>query len=130
MQNQLVKWQGPKPPLPYVIGGNSNGTLKAWFSHLGVPDYVHVKLDVGSIAPEDIQRSAETLKSRWKNVEFVFSVGLFADKLLRAAGLDHGALPLTNTEDKKLIESSLLECRNYLLRRIYGPQSTPPTICS
>ena len=103
--------------LPYVVGGNSTARLKRWLNSIGVIDYYHLALNVESIAPEEIWKSAEYLARTLSHVPMIFSVGTFAHKVLDKASLKHGALPSTKVRDQKQINKALDECRNYLLGR-------------
>jgi hypothetical protein len=117
----------PPPNNVLVIGGNVNGRLCAWLRELGIQDFAHAATNVTSINPKDIQQSADYIKREYGTVSYIFSVGLFADKTLTIAGLDHGALPATNTKDPKAIELAMYHCRNYLMRRMYyAPTQSPP----
>lgn len=118
----------PNSPQVLVIGGNVNGRLRAWLRELGIADFAHAATNVKSISPKDIQLSADYIRKEYGTVEYLFSVGLFADRTLRTAQLDHGALPATNTKDQKIIDMALNNCKNYLLRRMYyAPTQSPPT---
>jgi hypothetical protein len=127
MQNLRVNQPPPSSPQVLVIGGNVNGRLCAWLRELGISDFAHAAINVTSISPKDIQASADYIRREYGAVDYLFSVGLFADKTLRAAQLDHGALPATKTKDQKTLETALNNCRNYLLRRMYhAPTQSPP----
>lgn len=121
-----------RPPLskPIVFGGNVNSTLKTWLQQLGVSDFLHAAVVVKSIDPADIQLSADYILKHYGHAEFIFTVGIFAHKILTIAGLHHGALPPTATEDLKEIDAALTHCRNYLLRRMYHAPKTSPTLSS
>lgn len=126
MQNLRVS-PPPNSPQVLVIGGNVNGRLCAWLRELGISDFAHAATNVKSISPNDIQLSADYIRREYGTVEYLFSVGLFADRTLKTAQLDHGALPATNTKDLKTIETALTNCKNYLLRRMYhAPTQSPP----
>jgi hypothetical protein len=111
---------------PVVFGGNVNGTLKTWLQQLGVVDFLHAAVLVKSIDPADIQLSAEHVRKTYGHADFIFTVGTFAHKTLTLAGMDHGALPPTNTKNLKQIDAALNQCRNYLIRSMYyAPKSSP-----
>lgn len=109
---------------PLVLGGNCNSTLVAWLTELGVDDFLHAALNIRSIAPDDIKLSAEYIRSTYGHASYFITVGQFADKALKEARIDHGALPSTTTKDKKVIQHSLMTCRNYLLRSCYYAPTT------
>jgi|SRR5271166_3031618 len=119
-----------KQPLnnPVVFGGNINGTLKAWLRELGIIDFFHAGVLVRSIAPIDIQLSAEHIRKNYGHARIILTVGTFAHKTLTTAGLEHGALPPTSTKDKKEVEAALNHCRNYLIRSNYYAPKDGPTI--
>lgn len=103
--------------LPYVLGGNNTAKLKRWMSQVGVPNYFHLELNVESIAPSEMWKSAEYLVHNFSHVPMLFSVGLFADKVLSKANLKHGVLPSTKVKDQKKIMKAIDECRSYFLER-------------
>lgn len=103
--------------LPYVLGGNNTARLKRWMSQVGVPNYFHLELKVESIAPEKMWESAGYLVNNLSHVPMLFSVGIFADKVLTLANLKHGALPSTKVKDDKKITKAIDNCRNYFLER-------------
>lgn len=116
---------------PIVFGGNVNSTLKTWLLQLGVTDFLHAGIVIRSIDPADIQLSADRVRQEYGNAAFMFTVGMFAHKTLVAAGLDHGALPPTHTNDLKEIETALNHCRNYLTRSMfYAPSKISPNLSS
>lgn len=115
MQNLQVKVNNT----PIVFGGNVNSTLRTWMENLGIRDFVHAKMNTRSITPEDIQLSADYIRHEYKEYQYVFTIGNFADKTLKLAGIDHGSLPATSTKDKKVINNGFYNCRNYLMRRMH-----------
>lgn len=103
--------------IPYVLGGNNTPKLKRWMNQIGVPNYFHLELKVDSIAPGEMWKSAGYLVNNLSHVPLLFSVGLFADKILLKANLKHGALPSTRIKDQKKIMKAIDDCRNYFLER-------------
>ena len=126
MQSPQVKVNN----LPIVFGGNVDSTLRTWMSEIGVNDFAHAKFAVISIDPLDIKLSADYIKNNYAQYEYVFTVGIFADRTLKLAGIDHGAWPSTRTKNKKEIEQAFQNCRNYLMRRMYHAPSTNPILSS
>lgn len=124
MRNPL---ENPGHNIPLVVGGILNSTLCTWLKELGFEDFVHAKLTINSIAPNEIAQSAEYIRREYGNAPYIFSVGLFADKTLVAAGLAHGALPSTSTEDKIEIQTAIQNCKNYLRRGTY--ETRTPNNC-
>lgn len=104
------------PPV-YVVGGNVNNKLYSWLAELGVHDFLHLALDITSIAPEDLKATALMARQELVAAAWIISVGSYADKILGLALLDHGVLPLTSLKDKKQISDKLMKCRNYLYQR-------------
>jgi hypothetical protein len=112
---------------PLVFGGNVNSTLKTWMEQLGIRDFAHAKMLTRSIVPAEIKLSADFIRREYGHYTYIFTVGIFADKVLTAAGIDHGAFPATSTTDKKSIVNSMANCRTYLMRRMYhAPTSSNP----
>lgn len=116
--------------IPYVLGGNLNNVLKTWLKEIGVMEFAHGMLAVTSINPEDIKISAGYIQKEYGAMYYLFTVGAFADKVVTAANLPHGALPPTSCTDKKKVAIALNECRTYLLRRAYAQTSYNPNISS
>jgi len=112
-------------PKPLVFGGNVNSTLKKWLLQLGITDFVHASIVAKSIGKDEIQRSADHIRQTYGHVQIIFSVGLFADKILYNAGLVHGRLPATSNKNQKEISAYLIGCRHYLLRRYNAPTNGP-----
>ena len=119
----------------YVCGGNVNSTLKKWLRELHIVDFVHVKLEYGSIDRAELIKSAENIRSYIKDASALLSVGPTAKSVLKYANADFGALPATAETDKKIIQLHLEECRRYLFRRIndqhtisyWSPSSNEPS---
>lgn len=103
-----------------VFGGNINTTLIKWLKQLGVNDFVHAAIVARSIDKAEMQKTAEYIRNTYGHMDIIFSVGLFADKILFNAGLEHGILPATNNKNLKEIDTQLIACRNYLIRRMYN----------
>jgi hypothetical protein len=104
---------------PIVFGGCCNSILNTRMQELGVKDFIFAKLITYSITPEDIIKSAEYIQREYSAYQYVFSVGAMADKVLKMANIDHGALPSSAAKDKKTVAFAMQNCRNYLLRRMY-----------
>lgn len=102
-----------------VFGGSRNKTLDSWMHSIAVDKYDHAVVTVESIDPSEMRKSAEWIRKNWQVGLHICTVGKFADRILIMADLDHGALPSTTTRNKRLIEESLVNCKNYLLRRMY-----------
>lgn len=104
---------------PIVFGGHCDSVLNTRMQELGVKDFIFAKMTTYSITPEDIIKSAEYIRREYSAYQYVFSVGAMADKVLKTADIDHGALPSSAAKDKKAIAFAMQNCRNYLLRRMY-----------
>jgi hypothetical protein len=123
MSNQWVK---ASKNVPHIFGGNVNSTLRHWLDQLGIKDFVHARLNVHSIDPEQIELSALYFTRTYIGYDCLITVGKISDKVLTLAGLDHGALPPTNAS-KVEVEVAILRCKNYLARRMFhAPESHRP----
>lgn len=114
--------------IPLVFGGNMNSTLKSWLEQLGFNDFVHAQMNITSINPLEIQKSANYIRQNYSD-KLIFTVGNFADKVLTAATLPHGALPSTSSH-KLEVQKALLECKQFLDRRFNVQTNISPTECS
>ena len=101
-----------------------NSKLKHWLKELHIEDFVHVALDTTSIDPVELKISGFNILSYVYGASAIITVGTLANKLLKTTSVEHGALPATNTTDKKKIAAAFIQCRYYLLRRI---NNVPPS---
>lgn len=106
-----------------------NSTLKSWLKELGFDDFVHAQVTVTSICPIDINKSAEHIISNYGKALVMFSVGRFADRVLTAASLPHGAFPPT-TANKLEVQKAMFNCKTYLAGVYNHVQTNSPTQCS
>lgn len=123
----MLSLLGSPPPSKsvLVIGGNVNGTMRAWLQQVGVSDFMHAATNVRSIDPQNLKISADYIRREYGTADFLITVGLFADKVVKLAKLDHGTLPATNIKDRKIIAASLAGCQDYLMRRRFYAPSQP-----
>ena len=113
-------------PSVIIVGGVLNSTLKKWLWNLGIVEYNVMSTTLTSIDPEELERTAERIRDMLPANAVILSVGNIADKLLNRFFVVHGSLPSTTCKDKKLIETAIGRCRNYLIMRsYYGIQSQP-----
>lgn len=113
---------------PLVLGGNVNSRLRLWLKNLGVQDFHHLAMNVKSITPSDIQMSADYIRREYSHYQYIFTVGVFADKVLKLAGIDHGTFPPTSVRDPAIINHAMQVCRNYLMRSMYHAPTIDPNI--
>lgn len=113
----------PQYNLPIVFGGNDCRALKSWLRELGIGTYIHAELTHDNIGLLDMQLSAAYLAKEYGFYKYIFSVGLYADKILHMAGIDHGSLPLTAKHEALELSDKMLQCRNYLIRSGYASAS-------
>ncbi len=114
----------------HIVGGNVNSKLNSWLRDLGIHDFIHVKLETVSIDPLELRKSATGIREYVRDASALIAVGPVADALLVYAFLDHGTLPNTGKKtNKKEIQTSLENCRKYLMRRINATTYSGPTSC-